>query len=112
MELPSDCRVINSLYIILIAQSHAAATGCRINGVIPPVLSRSIRAGDREQAEPVEIKRWQIAIITKYWRELFSAPCFSGLPTGNARLRREVEKAISIKMGHGKRSRPMKTQAK
>jgi len=34
----------------------------------------------------------------------------TGLPTGNDRFRREIEQALSIKLGHGKRGRPSKTQ--
>jgi putative transposase len=34
----------------------------------------------------------------------------TGLPTGNDRFRREIEQALSIKLGHGKRGRPSKPQ--
>ncbi len=34
----------------------------------------------------------------------------TGLPTGNDRFRREIEKALSVRLGQGKRGRPMKTQ--
>ena len=32
----------------------------------------------------------------------------TGLPTGNDRFRREIEQALSVKMGHGTRGRPRK----
>lgn len=34
----------------------------------------------------------------------------TGLPTGNDRFRREIEKALSIRLGQGKRGRPKKSQ--
>jgi putative transposase len=34
----------------------------------------------------------------------------TGLPTGNDRFRREIEQALSIKPGYGKRGRPSKAQ--
>jgi putative transposase len=34
----------------------------------------------------------------------------TGLPTGNDRFRREIEKALSIRLGQGKRGRPRKTK--
>lgn len=35
---------------------------------------------------------------------------WTGLPTGNDLFRREIEKALSIKLGHGKRGRPKRTR--
>ncbi|MGB5538663.1 MAG: transposase [Gammaproteobacteria bacterium] len=35
----------------------------------------------------------------------------TGMPTGNDRFRHEIEKALSIRLGQGKRGRPKKTQA-
>jgi len=32
----------------------------------------------------------------------------TGLPTGNDRFRRDIEQALSVKLGHGKRGRPRK----
>ena len=32
----------------------------------------------------------------------------TGLPTGNHRFRREIESALAIRLGHGKRGRPRK----
>jgi putative transposase len=32
----------------------------------------------------------------------------TGLPTGNDRFRREIESALAIRLGHGKRGRPRK----
>ena len=34
----------------------------------------------------------------------------TGLPIGNLRFRREIEAALSIRMGHGKRRRPGKSR--
>lgn len=34
----------------------------------------------------------------------------TGLPTGNDRFRREIEKALSVRLGQGKRGRPMKAR--
>jgi putative transposase len=34
----------------------------------------------------------------------------TGLPTGNDRFRREIEKALSIRLGQGKRGRPRKVE--
>lgn len=34
----------------------------------------------------------------------------TGLPTGNDRFRREIEQALSIRLGHGKRGRPSKSK--
>ena len=34
----------------------------------------------------------------------------TGLPTGNDRFRRKIEKALSVRLGQGKRGRPMKTK--
>ena len=36
----------------------------------------------------------------------------TGLPTGNDRFRREIEQALSIRLGQGKRGRPSKNQGK
>jgi putative transposase len=34
----------------------------------------------------------------------------TGLPTRNDRFRREIEQALSIRLGHGKRGRPSKSK--
>jgi hypothetical protein len=57
METPVRLQGINSLFIVLIAQIDAAATGSRINGVRANIFLRSIQAADREHAEPAGIKR-------------------------------------------------------
>lgn len=56
------------------------------------------RALFRESLEPSDIARIRDSLKT-------------GLPTGNDRFRHEIEKALPVRLGHGKRGRPAKIQA-
>ena len=42
--------------------------------------------------------------------ELIRHSVNTGLPTGNNRFKRDIEKALSIRLGQGKRGRPKKTE--
>jgi len=41
-------------------------------------------------------------------RSILSYGLAKGLPTGNERFKSEIEQALSIKLGYGKRGRPRK----
>jgi putative transposase len=59
--------------------------------------NEAYRALFREKLDQQDIKRIHQSLNT-------------GLPTGSDKFRREIEQALSVKLGHGKRGRPRKIQ--